>query len=118
MPPPSSSPAGSRPVRSPGNRGRLACLVLLSLASTDIDERRYPCRTYRHLSISNLIDMKTELELTSLDAACCPPLLDAAISEQDAEVAAQAFRALSDPTRVRLVSMVASAPEGEACVCE
>jgi ArsR family transcriptional regulator, arsenate/arsenite/antimonite-responsive transcriptional repressor len=62
--------------------------------------------------------MKTELELTTLDAGCCPPLLDQAISESDAELAAQAFRALSDPTRVRLLSMVASAPDGEVCVCE
>lgn len=62
--------------------------------------------------------MKTELELIPPDLACCPPLLEEVISEEDAEVAAQAFRALSDPTRVRLLSMVASAPEGEACVCE
>jgi ArsR family transcriptional regulator len=38
-----------------------------------------------------------------------------------AEVAgtlAQAFKALGDPVRLQLMSMIASAPEGEICVCE
>ena len=31
---------------------------------------------------------------------------------------ARMFKALGDPTRVKLLSMIAAAPEGEACVCD
>jgi ArsR family transcriptional regulator len=62
--------------------------------------------------------MKTELTLTNPDLVCCPPLLDEPISDQEAEVAARVFRALGDPARVRLLSMVASSAGREACVCD
>jgi ArsR family transcriptional regulator len=47
---------------------------------------------------------------------CCPPLLDGALSEADAELLAGAFKALADPARLRLLSLVASRPE--VCACE
>jgi ArsR family transcriptional regulator len=50
-------------------------------------------------------------------AACCPPLLDGALAEEDAEALADAFKALADPARLRLVSIIASAPEGR-CACD
>ncbi|WP_424533464.1 ArsR/SmtB family transcription factor [Sphaerisporangium viridialbum] len=47
---------------------------------------------------------------------CCPPLAAAPVDvDQAAEVAA-AFKALSDPVRVRLLSLIASHPGGEAYV--
>lgn len=50
--------------------------------------------------------------------ACCSPagggVLDAAAAERLARV----FKALSDPTRVRLLSMIAAGENGEACVCD
>lgn len=51
-------------------------------------------------------------------AACCPPLVTAALSEGDAETMAAMFKALADPVRLRLLSRVASHPSGEACVCD
>jgi ArsR family transcriptional regulator len=48
--------------------------------------------------------------------ACCEPLLAGALSEDEAEDLAGAFKVLADPARLRLLSIVASA--GEACVCE
>lgn len=51
------------------------------------------------------------------DATCCP-ILDTPISDADAEATAAVFKALSDPTRVKLLSLVSSSPTGEACVCE
>ena len=51
-------------------------------------------------------------------AACCEPLLDAALTEHDAEELALAFKVLADPARLRLLSLVASAAEGEACACD
>jgi ArsR family transcriptional regulator len=62
--------------------------------------------------------MKTELEITNPDLVCCPPLLEEPISTSEAEVAARVFKALSDPARVRLLSIVASSADQEACVCD
>ncbi|WP_416070309.1 metalloregulator ArsR/SmtB family transcription factor [Streptomyces sp. ME02-6991-2A] len=50
--------------------------------------------------------------------ACCPPIATAALSEGDAESMAAMFKALADPVRLRLLSRVASHPNGEACVCD
>lgn len=50
--------------------------------------------------------------------ACCVPLLDAPIAEADARQMAQVFKALADPARLRLLSLIAAQPEGEACNCE
>lgn len=51
-------------------------------------------------------------------AACCEPLLDAALSERDADELAAAFKVLADPARLRLLSFIASAAPGEACACD
>lgn len=49
---------------------------------------------------------------------CCPAVLSAPLSENRAEELAMAFAVLADPARIRLLSLIASAPAGEACVCE
>lgn len=46
-------------------------------------------------------------------AECCPPLLDEPIATADAESLASWFGVLADPTRLRLLSLIAAA--GEAC---
>ena len=50
--------------------------------------------------------------------ACCEPLLAGALSEAEAEELAAAFKVLADPARLRLLSLVAAAPAGEACACD
>ena len=49
---------------------------------------------------------------------CCPSLLAAPLDSSQAAGLATGFSALGDPVRVRLISMLADAPEGEICVCE
>lgn len=49
---------------------------------------------------------------------CCAPVLDHALDEGQAEDLAAAFKVLSDPIRLRLFSLVATADGGEACVCD
>ncbi len=49
---------------------------------------------------------------------CCPALGVAALAEPQAAELAAMFKALSDPVRLRLLSLVASHPGGQACVCE
>jgi ArsR family transcriptional regulator, arsenate/arsenite/antimonite-responsive transcriptional repressor len=49
---------------------------------------------------------------------CCAPLLCAPLTADQAADLARTLKALADPTRLRLVSMVAAHDGGEACVCE
>ena len=52
------------------------------------------------------------------ESACCTPLLREPITATQAADLAHTLKALADPTRLRLVSMVAAHDGGEACVCE
>jgi ArsR family transcriptional regulator len=49
---------------------------------------------------------------------CCSPMLREPLPIDEAERLARMFKALSDPIRLRLLSMIASCEGGEACVCE
>ncbi len=49
---------------------------------------------------------------------CLPAALSAPLSEDHARALARDFAVLADPVRIRLLSLIASAPAGEACVCE
>jgi ArsR family transcriptional regulator, arsenate/arsenite/antimonite-responsive transcriptional repressor len=49
---------------------------------------------------------------------CCTPLLREPITASQANQLARLLKALADPTRLRLVSMVAAHEGGEACVCD
>jgi ArsR family transcriptional regulator, arsenate/arsenite/antimonite-responsive transcriptional repressor len=49
---------------------------------------------------------------------CCPAVLSAPLNQEQAGELATDFAALADPVRLRLLSLLASAPAGEACVCE
>jgi ArsR family transcriptional regulator len=51
-------------------------------------------------------------------AACCAPLSEGALSSGQAEQVAPLLKALADPVRLRLMSLIASSPGGEACVCD
>jgi ArsR family transcriptional regulator len=51
-------------------------------------------------------------------AVCCAPLADTALSAVQAEQVAPLLKALGDPVRLRLMSLVASHPGGEVCVCD
>jgi ArsR family transcriptional regulator len=49
---------------------------------------------------------------------CCAPLVREAADPAAAADLARSFKALGDPTRVRLLSIVAAHDGGEACVCD
>jgi ArsR family transcriptional regulator, arsenate/arsenite/antimonite-responsive transcriptional repressor len=53
-----------------------------------------------------------------LASECCTPLLRQPITAAQAEGLARMLKALADPVRLQLVSMVAAHDGGEACVCE
>ena len=57
--------------------------------------------------------------LTPADsAACSSPLSAQPLTEEQAEQVAPLLKALADPVRLRLMSLVASHEGGEACVCD
>lgn len=51
-------------------------------------------------------------------AACCSPLTGGVLDTAAAERLASVFKALSDPARVKLVSLIAASEGGEACICD
>jgi ArsR family transcriptional regulator len=62
--------------------------------------------------------MSNSLTLTPVDAvACCSPLTTEPLSEAGAAGVVPMLKALADPVRLRLLSLVASHEGGEACVC-
>jgi ArsR family transcriptional regulator len=62
------------------------------------------------------IQTRPELPLAA-SAACCPLLREPLSASQAADLA-HILKALADPARLRLVSMVAAHEGGEACVCD
>lgn len=62
--------------------------------------------------------MPTPLPMADTGALCCAPLTGGALDADEAEGLARIFKALGDPTRVRLLSMIAARPDREACICD
>jgi ArsR family transcriptional regulator len=50
--------------------------------------------------------------------ACCSPLVREPLTREQAEAISPLIKALADPVRLRLMSLVASHAGGEACVCD
>lgn len=48
---------------------------------------------------------------------CCPPISQATISASEAVQLAGTLKAVADPARLRLLSLIQTQPQGEACVC-
>ncbi|MCW2841497.1 MAG: transcriptional regulator [Aeromicrobium sp.] len=51
-------------------------------------------------------------------SACCSPITGGVMDADEASTLAATFKAMGDPTRLRLLSMVAASDNGEACVCD
>lgn len=62
------------------------------------------------------------LDLLAVRAAsssgCCSPVIGATMTAEDAEQSARILKALADPARLRLLSIIAAHEGGEACVCD
>ena len=65
-----------------------------------------------------MIAMPTALTLTEDLAACCSTVTAAVLDEASAERLAAVLKALAEPTRLRLLSLIAAQPDGEACICD
>jgi ArsR family transcriptional regulator len=63
----------------------------------------------------NTMDTRTQATVAVASPQCCTPITEGALDENDAAELASVFSALSDPCRLRLLSIVAA--EGEVCSC-
>lgn len=67
---------------------------------------------YSHMS-------KSQLTLTPAESvACCSPVLSEPMDAEQAERIAPMLKAIAEPVRLRLLSLVAAHEGGEACVCD
>ncbi|KRF20676.1 ArsR family transcriptional regulator [Nocardioides sp. Soil797] len=57
-------------------------------------------------------------QVGSKSAGCCSPLVSEPLGKDESREFSQIFKALGDPVRLRLFSLIASHEGGEACVCD
>jgi ArsR family transcriptional regulator len=74
------------------------------------------------LKMCQIKEVTNQRLLPVLDTAdgdvCCPPLAREPLSPAGAEEMATLFKAVADPLRLRLLSLIACHPGGESCVCD
>jgi ArsR family transcriptional regulator len=56
--------------------------------------------------------------IQQIEPECCPPFLADPLAPREAENLASALRVVADPARLRVLSLIASRPDGEACGCD
>jgi ArsR family transcriptional regulator len=62
--------------------------------------------------------MRVNIQLVKTFATLlCPPLLAGPLAVDEADALAKALRVLAEPARLRLLSLIQSQPDHEACVC-
>ena len=66
------------------------------------------------MEVTTLPVVRTEVE----SQVCCAPVTGTAISAEQAEQLAGVLKAIAEPTRLRLLSLVAAHEGREACVCD
>ena len=63
--------------------------------------------------------MPKPLPVVDVDTSmCCQPLASSPLSADEANELARRLKALADPHRLRLLSLLMAAPDGEACTCD
>jgi ArsR family transcriptional regulator len=86
-----------------------------------IDERR--CHiilddTSTSVNMVAILVLMSRTALPLIDVACCAPLVREPLSADAATDLARTLKALADPARLRLLSIIAAHDGGEACVCD
>ena len=71
------------------------------------------------IRVSTMATNTTPLTVRSDETAeCCPALLAEPLDPTDAVELAAVFKALADPVRLQLLSLIAAAPNATACSCD
>jgi ArsR family transcriptional regulator len=85
---------------------------------TSVDTIEHASRIDRCQSVWQTGAVPVDPELTINAASCCAPSGESMLAVAEAERLAGLLKAVADPARLRLLSLVAGAPEGEACICD
>ena len=72
--------------------------------------------TWQNGGMANVELLQAPVDAAAAD--CCAPPLREAIAAEGAEKLARTLKAIADPARLRLISMVAAHDDAEACVCD
>lgn len=65
-----------------------------------------------------MLEVTDVTDAPTTEAGCCAPLVREPLTAEDAEQLAVTLKALADPARLRLLSVVAASQDQEACVCD
>jgi ArsR family transcriptional regulator len=76
----------------------------------DVSRARMMTRTSMSVNINSM-------ETIATIAVSCPPLLQEPLEPKEADQLASALKALAEPARLRLLSLIQAQPGHEACVC-
>jgi ArsR family transcriptional regulator len=68
--------------------------------------------------IRDVVNQKLLPVIQSDAGVCCAPLAREPLAEAGAQELAMLFKAVADPMRLRLLSMIACHEGGESCVCD
>ena len=72
-----------------------------------------------NIDYDRFMSTATLLPLTVTDsAACCEPLTKDVLDQAQAEDLARSLKAIADPVRLRMISLIAASEGQEACVCD
>jgi ArsR family transcriptional regulator, arsenate/arsenite/antimonite-responsive transcriptional repressor len=68
--------------------------------------------------LPTLVDILTGVDMSVADPVlCCAPLASSSLSDEEAEATAELFKALGDPTRVRILNLIARSGV-PVCACD
>ena len=67
---------------------------------------------------SDLLPVTATRPATAPAPGCCAPAVETAMASDDAERTARTLKALADPARLRLLSIIAAHDGGQTCVCD
>src|ERR1700728_3453335 len=62
--------------------------------------------------------LKSQVKEAEAPETCCPSVLSSPLGAAEAKQLARGFTALADPVRLQLLSILATAPDGEVCICD
>lgn len=58
------------------------------------------------------------VDATDTQTSCCNPVGEHVVGDLEAQRLAKIFKALGDPTRVKLLSLISASADAEMCVCD
>ena len=72
------------------------------------------------MSISAIVGVMSTMTLLPVieAAACCAPLTRDPLTQSQADDLSKSLKAIADPARLRLISIIAASEGQEACVCD